>query len=115
MKFISNERICAVVRLSGLETGDSDCYLHNANREGTVVVRYADGSTSQADLGLPNWCCADPTQYGATTVATVLGKNTKTGPAYPATPYRVFANSVPLTAGNEFVAVTLHVFAASVA
>jgi hypothetical protein len=89
--------------------------------KGTVVVRYADGSTSQADLGLPNWCCADPAQYGATTVATVLGKNTKAGPAYPTTPYRVFANSVPLTAGKEVVAVTLpsnpalHVFAASVA
>jgi alpha-glucosidase len=56
-----------------------------------------------------------PAQYGATTVATVLGKNTRTGPAYPATPNRVFANSVPLTAGKEVVAVTLHVFAASVA
>ncbi|MGW4519535.1 TIM-barrel domain-containing protein [Amycolatopsis sp. NPDC004378] len=89
--------------------------------KGTVFVRYADGSTSQADLGLPNWCCADPAQYGATTVATVLGKNTRTGPAYPTVPYRVFANSVPLTAGKEVVAVTLpsnsalHVFAAGVA
>ncbi|GLY34558.1 hypothetical protein Amsp01_005820 [Amycolatopsis sp. NBRC 101858] len=89
--------------------------------QGTVVVQYADGSTGQADLGLPNWCCADPAQYGATTVATVLGKNTKAGPAYPTTPYRVFANSVPLAAGKEVVAVTLpsnsalHVFAASVA
>ncbi|MEA5358064.1 glycoside hydrolase family 31 protein [Amycolatopsis sp., V23-08] len=89
--------------------------------KGTVVVQYADGSTSQADLGFPNWCCADPAQYGATTVATVLGKNTHTGAAYPTTPYRVFANSVPLTAGKEVVAVTLpsnsalHVFAASVA
>ncbi|WP_328618341.1 DUF5110 domain-containing protein [Amycolatopsis sp. NBC_00355] len=89
--------------------------------KGTVVVQYADGSTGQADLGFPNWCCADPAQYGATTVATVLGKNTGTGAAYPTTPYRVFANSVPLTAGKEVVAVTLpanpalHVFAASVA
>ncbi|WP_233223466.1 TIM-barrel domain-containing protein [Amycolatopsis sp. CA-128772] len=88
---------------------------------GTVVVRYSDGSTSQADLGFPNWCCADPAQYGATTVATVLGKNTRTGAAYPATPYRVFANSVPLTAGKQVAAITLpatsavHVFAAGVA
>ncbi|WP_290056598.1 TIM-barrel domain-containing protein [Amycolatopsis solani] len=89
--------------------------------KGTVFVQYADGSTSQADVGVPNWCCADPAQYGATTVATVLGKNTRTGPAYPTTPYRVFANSVPLTAGKEVVAVTLpsnsalHVFATGIA
>ncbi|MBE1573793.1 NEW3 domain-containing protein [Amycolatopsis roodepoortensis] len=88
--------------------------------KGTVVVRYADGSTSQAELGFPNWCCADPAQYGATTVATVMGKNTRAGAAYPTTPYRVFANSVPLTAGKEVVAVTLpsntamHVFAAGI-
>ena len=88
--------------------------------KGTVVVQYADGSTSQAELGLPNWCCADPAQYGAATVATVLGKNTPTGPAYPTVPYRVFANSVPLTAGKEVVAITLpsnsalHVFAAGI-
>lgn len=85
--------------------------------KGTVFVQYADGTTGQADVGVPNWCCTDPAQYGATTVATVLGKNTRTGPAYPTTPYRVFANSVPLTAGKEVVAVTLpsnsalHVFA----
>ncbi|WP_439377209.1 TIM-barrel domain-containing protein [Amycolatopsis lexingtonensis] len=89
--------------------------------KGTVFVQYADGSTSQADVGVPNWCCADPAQYGASTVATVLGKNTRTGPAYPTTPYRVFANSVPLTAGKEVVAVTLpsnsalHVFATGIA
>ncbi|RSD16399.1 DUF5110 domain-containing protein [Amycolatopsis eburnea] len=89
--------------------------------KGTVFVQYADGTTSQADVGVPNWCCADPAQYGATTVATVLGKNTRTGPAYPTTPYRVFANSVPLTAGKEVVAVTLpsnsalHVFATGIA
>ncbi|WP_370949461.1 TIM-barrel domain-containing protein [Amycolatopsis sp. cg5] len=89
--------------------------------KGTVVVRYADGSTSQADLGLPNWCCVDPAQYGASTVATVMGKNTRTGPAYPTVPYRVFANTVPLTAGKQVVAVTLpsnsalHVFAAGIA
>ncbi|NBH08099.1 TIM-barrel domain-containing protein [Amycolatopsis sp. SID8362] len=89
--------------------------------KGTVFVQYADGTTSQADVGVPNWCCADPAQYGATTVATVLGKNTRTGPAYPTTPYRVFANSVPLTAGKQVVAVTLpsnsalHVFATGIA
>ncbi|MEU7789005.1 TIM-barrel domain-containing protein [Amycolatopsis sp. NPDC049159] len=89
--------------------------------KGTVFVQYADGTTSQADVGVPNWCCTDPAQYGATTVATVLGKNTRTGPAYPTTPYRVFANSVPLTAGKEVVAVTLpsnpalHVFATGIA
>lgn len=89
--------------------------------KGTVFVQYADGTTGQADVGVPNWCCTDPAQYGATTVATVLGKNTRTGPAYPTTPYRVFANSVPLTAGKEVVAVTLpsnsalHVFATGIA
>ncbi len=89
--------------------------------KGTVFVQYADGTTSQADVGVPNWCCTDPAQYSATTVATVLGKNTRTGPAYPTTPYRVFANSVPLTAGKEVVAVTLpsnpalHVFATGIA
>nr|WP_279583284.1 DUF5110 domain-containing protein [Fodinicola feengrottensis] len=59
--------------------------------KGTVTLWYADGSTSQADTGFPNWCCADPTQYGATTVATVMGKNTQTGAAYPTVPYKVFS------------------------
>ncbi|GAA0632925.1 hypothetical protein GCM10010174_62620 [Kutzneria viridogrisea] len=87
--------------------------------KGTVLVHYADGSTSQADLGFPNWCCADPTKYGATTVATTLGKNTHSGAAYPTVEYRVFANQVPLTAGKQVTAVTLpdtagmHVFAAA--
>ncbi|WP_246411221.1 TIM-barrel domain-containing protein [Amycolatopsis dendrobii] len=88
---------------------------------GTVVVRYADGSTSQAGLGFPNWCCSDPAKYGATTVASVPGKNTKSGPAYPTVAYRVFANSVPLTPGKRVVAITLpsnsalHVFTAAIA
>ncbi|WP_275294980.1 NEW3 domain-containing protein [Amycolatopsis sp. La24] len=89
--------------------------------KGQVVVRYADGSTSQAELGFPNWCCADPAQYGATTVASVQGKNTKSGPAYPTVAYRVFANSVPLDPGKRAVAVTLpsnsalHVFTVAIA
>lgn len=31
----------------------------------TVTVHYTDGSTSTASLGFPNWCCTDPTAYGA--------------------------------------------------
>jgi hypothetical protein len=86
--------------------------------KGTVVVHYADGSTGQADVSFPNWCCADA--GGATMVASVLGKNTPAGPAYPTTPYRVFAATVPLTPGKEVKAFTLpsnsamHVFAAAV-
>lgn len=86
--------------------------------KGTVVVHYADGSTGQADVSFPNWCCADA--GGATTVASVLGKNTPAGPAYPTVAYRVFAATVPLTPGKEVKAFTLpsssamHVFAAAV-
>lgn len=89
--------------------------------KGTVTVWYADGSTSQGDTGFPNWCCADPTQYGAATVATVMGKNTQNGAAYPTVAYKVFSNTIPVTAGKEVVAITLpanaalHVFAAGIA
>jgi hypothetical protein len=89
--------------------------------KGTVTVWYADGSTSQGDTGFPNWCCADPTQYGASTVATVMGKNTQSGAAYPTVPYKIFSNTIPVTAGKQVVAITLpanaalHVFAAGIA
>lgn len=86
--------------------------------KGPVVVHYADGSTGQADVSFPNWCCADAGRTPI--VASVLGKNTPTGAAYPTVPYRVFAVTVPLTPGKEVKAFTLpsnsamHVFAAAV-
>ncbi|MFD9959860.1 TIM-barrel domain-containing protein [Amycolatopsis sp. NPDC058986] len=109
------------ISLSGKGSGLVLAGTGTGKAQGTVTVHYADGTTSSADLGFPNWCCADPAQYGASTVASVLGKNTRGGPAYPTTPYRVFANTVPVTAGKEVVAVTLpsnsamHVFALGVA
>jgi hypothetical protein len=84
---------------------------------GPVTVHYADGTTTQDTLGFPNWCCDDPTRYGAQTVFTTFGKNTPEGPAFPTVAYRVFHNDVGIEPGKDVVAVTLpqtaaiHVFA----
>ncbi|MFF2250595.1 NEW3 domain-containing protein [Streptomyces sp. NPDC058142] len=87
---------------------------------GQVKVTYTDGTTSTGSLGFPNWCCTAGTEYGATTVATSDHRNTPTGPANFGTGYKLFGNSVPLTAGKTIRTVTLpdadaiHVFAITV-
>ena len=82
---------------------------------GTVTVTYTDGSTSTATLGFPNWCCASPTQHGATPVVEMDHRNTPQGPANYGYTYRVFSNTIPLDASRTVAYVTLpstamHVF-----
>ncbi|SEN35350.1 NEW3 domain-containing protein [Actinacidiphila rubida] len=87
---------------------------------GPVVVTYTDGTTSTGTLGFPNWCCSTTTDYGAKTVLTMDHRNTQAGPANFGVSYRVFSNTVPLTAGKTVRTVTLpnqpaiHVFALAV-
>jgi hypothetical protein len=87
---------------------------------GTVTVAYTDGTTSTGTLGFPNWCCSTTTDYGAQTALTTDHRDTPAGPANFGTSYRVFTNTVPLTAGKTVSSVTLpdqsaiHVFALSV-
>jgi hypothetical protein len=86
-----------------------------------VTVTYTDGTTSTGSLGFPNWCCTPATEFGAITVATSGHRNTPTGPAnFNVGGYKLFGNSIPLTAGKTVKTVTLpklasiHVFAISV-
>ncbi|MGW1162014.1 hypothetical protein ACWD5Q_24510 [Streptomyces sp. NPDC002513] len=87
---------------------------------GQVTVTYTDGTTSTGTLGFPNWCCTAGTEYGATAVVTTGHRNTPTGPANFGIGYKLFGNSVPLTAGKTIRTVTLpdaepiHVFAINV-
>jgi len=87
---------------------------------GPVVVTYTDGTTSTGTLGFPNWCCSTTTDYGAQTALTMDHRNTQAGPANFGVSYRVFTNTVPLTAGKTVQSVTLpnqpaiHVFALAV-
>ncbi|MDH6575292.1 NEW3 domain-containing protein [Kitasatospora sp. MAP5-34] len=85
-----------------------------------VTVTYTDGTTSTGQLGFPNWCCTPVTAYGAQTVITTDHRNTPSGPANYGISYRVFSNTVPLTAGKTVKSVTLpnqpaiHLFALSI-
>ncbi|MGW0766060.1 NEW3 domain-containing protein [Streptomyces sp. NPDC002676] len=87
---------------------------------GQVKVTYTDGTTSTGTLGFPNWCCTSDTAYGATTVVTTDHRNTPAGPANFGIGYKLFGNSVPLTAGKTIRTITLpdadpiHVFAITV-
>jgi hypothetical protein len=74
---------------------------------GKLTVHYTDGTSSSADVGFPNWCCAEPTKFGASVLAATKGKNTPNGPAYPDTDYRMYTNSAPITAGKQVASVTL--------
>ena len=86
----------------------------------TVTVTYTDGTTSTASIGFPNWCCSDPTAYGAVPAITTDHRNTPSGPANFGTSYQVFYNSIPIDATKTVATVTLpskqsiHVFALSV-
>ena len=86
----------------------------------TVTVTYTDGTTSSASIGFPNWCCSDPTAYGAVPAITTDHRNTPSGPANFGTSYQVFYNSIPIDATKTVSTVTLpsrqsiHVFALSV-
>ncbi len=89
----------------------------NYGAAGPVTVYYTDGTSSSASTGFPNWSFQEPTAHGATLVASSVGRNRPSGYGDAAYAYRVFANSVPLTAGKtvDFVVLpgnsALHVFA----
>ena len=89
--------------------------------EGTVTVHYADGTTQTASLGFPNWCCLDPTAFGAEIALETTYRHTQQGPANFGIAYRVFFNQVRIDPDREVVAVTLpdasaiHVFAMAIA
>jgi len=86
----------------------------------SVTVAYTDGTTTSGTLGFPNWCCSDPTAYGASPAIVTDHRNTPSGPANFGTSYQVFYNSVPIDAAKTVATVTLpskqsiHVFAVSV-
>lgn len=73
----------------------------------TVTVHYTDGTTSSADLGFPNWCCTDPTAYGAQVAFYGLHRDTQSGPANFGIHYQVFYNSIPITSSKTVASVTL--------
>jgi hypothetical protein len=87
------------------------------NQIATVTVTYTDGSTSQAQLGLPNWCCDNVNHYGNTPVIVTDHRNTPSGPANYGLNYDVFYDTVPLDEGKTVSMVTLpnapalHIFA----
>ncbi|MCW3839580.1 NEW3 domain-containing protein [Micromonospora yasonensis] len=85
---------------------------------GTVTVHYDDGTSAEAGVEFPNWCCSsDPINGGASLVATANYRNTQAGPANFGAGYRVFAYSFKVDSSKRVVAVTLpkegtvHVFA----
>ncbi len=73
----------------------------------TVTVHYTDGTTSTGSLGFPNWCCTDPTTYGAQVAFYGLHRDTQSGPANFGIHYQVFYNAIPITATKTIAAVTL--------
>ncbi len=88
---------------------------------GTVTVYYTDGTTSSGSIGFPNWSFQEPTAHGATLAVSTTGRNRPDGYGDAAYQYRLFAHSVPLTAGKtvDFVVLpgnaTVRVFALAIA
>lgn len=74
---------------------------------GAVTVTYADGTTSTATTGFPNWCCLATDTYGASIVKAVKGRYTPNGYANATVDYRVYANTIRLDPTRDVVAVTL--------
>ncbi|MBO0865756.1 MAG: hypothetical protein J2P16_11875, partial [Mycobacterium sp.] len=73
----------------------------------TVTVHYTDGSTSTGTLGFPNWCCTDPTAYGAQVAFYGLHRDTQSGPANYGIHYQVFYNAIPIDPAKTVAEVTL--------
>lgn len=110
------------VKVSG--SGDALVLLGSGSSfgaTGTVTVFYTDGTSSTDETGMPNWSFQEADAHGATLVASSVGRNRPDGYGDAAYQYRVFANSVPLTAGKtvDFVVLpansALHVFAMGLA
>ena len=73
----------------------------------TVTVHYTVGTTSTGSLGFPNWCCTDPTAYGAQVAFYGLNRNLPSGPGNYGIHYQVFYNAIPITATKTVAAVTV--------
>jgi len=85
---------------------------------GTITIHYTDGTTTDAQLTFPNWCCTgDPITGGADLVTTARYRNTPSGPANFGAGYRVFAQTIPIDPSKHVLALTLptntsvHIFA----
>lgn len=88
---------------------------------GTATVFYTDGTTSSGAIGFPNWSFHDENAHGAELAISTNGRNRPSGYGDAAYQYRMFAHSVPLTAGKtvDFVVLptnaTMHIFSVAVA
>ncbi|WP_412537791.1 glycoside hydrolase family 31 protein [Longispora sp. K20-0274] len=109
------------IALSGQGTHIAVLATGTGQANGPVTIRYTDGSTETRDLGVPNWCCADPGGFGASVALATQGKNTAAGPhQYPTVTYRVFYQQVRVDPAKTVRAITLpdapalHLFAATV-
>lgn len=91
------------------------------NATGTATVFYTDGTTSSGAIGFPNWSFHDENAHGAELAISTNGRNRPSGYGDAAYQYRMFAHSVPLTAGKtvDFVVLptnaTMHIFSIAVA
>ncbi|MEU9593731.1 TIM-barrel domain-containing protein [Streptomyces sp. NPDC048193] len=111
------------IQVSGDEKGNALAFLGtgtSGSAEGTATVHYTDGTTTEAELGFPNWCCLPTDRYGARTAITTKGKNTPSGPAYDTVEYRLYTKTLRIDPDKDVAAVTLpansavHVFALDV-
>lgn len=88
---------------------------------GTATVFYTDGTTSSGAIGFPNWSFHDENAHGAELAISTNGRNRPSGYGDAAYQYRMFAHSVPLTAGKtvDFVVLptngSMHIFSIAVA
>jgi hypothetical protein len=88
---------------------------------GTATVFYTDGTTSSGAIGFPNWSFHDENAHGAELAISTNGRNRPSGYGDAAYQYRMFAHSVPLTAGKtvDFVVLptngSMHIFSIAIA
>jgi hypothetical protein len=109
-----------LVKLSG--SGNTLAFLGSeaGDRSDTVTVHYTDGTSSTGTVGFPNWSFSDATEFGAKLAFSTKGRNTPDGLADTAYDYRLFTNTVPLSAGKQVASVELpdnssiHIFSWSI-
>ncbi|WP_331767619.1 hypothetical protein [Embleya sp. NBC_00896] len=73
---------------------------------GAVTIRYADGTSTTANLFLTNWLTDQPTANGARIAVTTDHRVTPTGPANFGLNYRLYVNTVPVDPARELHSVT---------
>lgn len=74
---------------------------------GTATVIYADGSSTSASIGFPNWSFQEATAHGATLVKSADGRNRPDGYGNAGIDYRIFAHSIALTPDKQIELVVL--------